>query len=228
MRIFPLLLALLALPGTFLIAQDKQYTDAQDSDPEAIALINSIRSKYDAYKTMEADFMLDISFPGQQVESQSGKIKRQGDLVRFKLGDQEGIINGQAAYIIQHGNKEVMINNLPDPEETNGMLTPQTLFNFYKGDKYILALQGKEVVNGRLLQAIELKPIDRNNSEFTKLRLMLDTAKKELVSIKAFTPDGANFTFQLKETKGNVALAATTFVFSKDEFPGYHVEDLRY
>jgi len=228
MRIYVLFFALLVLPGATLLAQDKQYTNAEDSDPEAIALINSIRSKYDAFKTMEADFMLDIAFPGQQVESQSGIIKRQGDLVRFKLGDQEGIINDQAAYIIQHSNKEVMINNLPDPDEMSGMLTPQTLFNFYEGDNYILALQEEDVVAGRLLQAIELKPTDRNNSEFTKLRLMVDKAKKELVSIKAFTPDGANFTFQLKGTKGNVALAAATFTFNKDEFPGYHVEDLRY
>ncbi|MFK8164291.1 MAG: outer membrane lipoprotein carrier protein LolA [Lewinella sp.] len=228
MRIYVLFFALLVLPGATLLAQDKQYTNAEDSDPEAIALINSIRTKYDAFKTMEADFMLDIAFPGQQVESQSGIIKRQGDLVRFKLGDQEGIINDQAAYIIQHSNKEVMINNLPDPDEMSGMLTPQTLFNFYEGDNYILALQEEDVVAGRLLQAIELKPTDRNNSEFTKLRLMVDKAKKELVSIKAFTPDGANFTFQLKGTKGNVALAAATFTFNKDEFPGYHVEDLRY
>jgi outer membrane lipoprotein-sorting protein len=228
MKVYALFLILLILPGATLLAQEKQYTNAQDSDPEAIAIINSIRSKYDAYKTMEADFMLDIAIPGQQVESQVGKIKRQGDLVRFKLGDQEGIINDKAAYIIQHGNKEVMINNLPDPEETNGMLTPQTLFNFYKGDNYILALQGQEVVAGRMLQAIELKPTDRNNSEFTKLRLMIDKVKKELVSIKAFTPDGANFTFQLKKTKGDVALATATFTFNKEEFPGYHVEDLRY
>lgn len=228
MRIFSLLLALLVFSGTQLIAQEKQYTSAQDSDPEALSLINSIRTKYDAFKTMEADFVLDMAFPGQQVESQAGKIKRQGDLVRFKLGNQEGIINDKAAYIIQHDNKEVMINNLPDPEEMSGMLTPQTLFNFYEGDNYVLALQGKDVKDGRLLQIVELKPVDRNNSEFTKLRLMVDKAKKELVSIKAFTPDGANFTFRLKGTKGNVAIASTTFTFNKDEFPGYYVEDLRY
>lgn len=225
--IFSLFL-LLVFPGTILLAQNKQYTQAQDSDPEAVALVNGIRVKYDAYKTMEADFVLDISFPGRPKESQTGKIKRQGDLVRFKLGDQEGIINGEAAYIIQHGNKEVMINNLPDPEDMTGVLTPQTLFNFYEGDNYVLALQGEEIVEGRLLQAIELKPVDRTNSEFTKLRLLVDKAKKELVSVKAFTPDGANFTFSLKQTKGNPALAAATFVFNKAEFPGYHVEDLRY
>lgn len=222
------LFCLLVLPGTILLAQNKQYTQAKDSDPEAVSLINSIRVKYDAYKTMEADFLLDISFPGQPKESQIGKIKRQGDLVRFKLGDQEGIINGEAAYIIQHGNKEVMINNLPDPADLTGVLTPQTLFNFYEGDNYVLALQGEEIVESRLLQAIELKPVDRANSEFTKLRLLIDKAKKELVSVKAFTADGANFTFHLKQTKGNPALAASTFTFNKAEFPGYHIEDLRF
>lgn len=222
------LLLLLVFPGTILLAQNKQYTQAKDSDPEAVSLVNGIRVKYDAYKTMEADFVLDISFPGQPKETQVGKIKRQGDLVRFKLGDQEGIINGEAAYIIQHGNKEVMINNLPDPADLTGVLTPQTLFNFYEGNNYVLALQGEEIVDGRLLQAIELKPVDRANSEFTKLRLLVDKAKKELVSVKAFTPDGANFTFNLKQTKGNPALAANTFIFNKADFPGYHVEDLRY
>ncbi len=228
MRFILFALIFSVFPTSVLLAQPQQYTKAQDSDPEALNIINGIRTKYDAFNTMEAEFMLDISLPGQPLESQKGNIKRQGDLVRFKLGDQEGIINEQAAYIIQHGNKEVMINNLPDPEETSGMLTPQTLFNFYEGDNYVLALQGEEIVAGRTLQVIELKPVNRENSEFTKLRLLADKKRNELVSIKAFTRDGANFTFHLKKTTGNVALAATTFVFRKDEFPGYYVEDLRY
>ncbi len=221
--IFPLLFS-----GTILQAQNKQYVKAQDSDPEAIRLIKSLRSKYDAYKTMEADFRLEIRIPGSKVESQQGRLKRQGDFVRFMLGDQEGIINAEAAYMIQHGNKEVMINNLPEPGEMTGMLTPQTLFSFYEGNNYILALQGKDVVDGRMLQAIEMKPVDRDNSEFTKLRLKIDQAKKELASIEAFTRDGSRFTFHLDKTKGDVALTGKTFIFDKAEFPGYHVEDMRY
>lgn len=224
---FVLLLPVL-LSGTILLAQDQQYTKAQDSDPEAVSLLNNLRTKYDAFKSMEADFRLDIQLPGQQMESQQGRLKRQGDFVRFVLGDQEGIINADAAYMIQHGNKEVMINNLPDPGEMTGMLTPQTLFSFYEGDAYILALQGKDVVDGRLLQTVEMKPVDRDNSEFTKLRLKVDQAKKELVTIEAFTRDGSRFTFRLDKTKANVAFEEKAFTFSKADFPGYHVEDMRY
>lgn len=220
-----LLVCSLAQFGT---AQPSQYNSAKDSDPEAIALVKSLRKKYDGFQTLEADFRLDIVLPGQVKEVQKGKIQRSGDMVRFKLGVQEGIVTGDAAYLIQHGNKEVMISDLPEDGEQTGVLTPQTLFNFYEGDNYVLALRGEESVAGRKVSVVELKPLDRDNSEFTKLRLLIDVAKKEIVSVTAFSRDGANFTFHLDKTRANVTLAENTFVFDKKDFPGYYVEDLRY
>ncbi|MEM6772383.1 MAG: outer membrane lipoprotein carrier protein LolA [Bacteroidota bacterium] len=228
MRKLLLLFALLFFTGPLVFAQPSQYTSAADSDAEAVALVKGVRAKYDGYKTIQANFTLDISLPGRPVETQQGTITRQGDQARFKLGTQEGIITDQAAYMIQHDNKEVMISNLPDEEEQTGLLTPQTLFNFYEGDDYVLSVRGEDVVDGRKAKIIELKPVDRNNSEFTKLRLLVDVAKKELIHVSAFTPDGANFTFSLNKTRGNIALPAGTFAFDKSAFPGYHVEDLRY
>ena len=228
MRKLLLALTLVFFAGQFLLAQPSQYTSAADSDAEAVALVKKLRAKYDGFKTLKAAFRLDISLPGQPLESQEGTISRKGEQVRFKLGMQEGIITDEAAYLIQHGNKEVMISNLPEEGEQSGVLTPQTLFSFYEGDGYVLSIRGEDVVEGRKVKIIELKPIDRNNSEFTKLRLLVDAAKQELVSVKAFTPDGANFTFYLDKTSGNVALAENTFVFDKKAFPGYYVEDLRY
>ena len=225
-RLLPLVFLLF---GTVLFAQpNNQYTSAADSDAEAVALLKSIRDRYDAYKTIVADFQLDINLPGAQVESQRGKVQRSGERVRFRLGDQEGIVNQEAAYLIQHGNKEVLINNLPEPGEQTGVLTPQTLFNFYEGDNFIVALQNKEVFEGRLLQAIELKPVDSDNSDFTKLRLLVDPEAKSLANVKAFARDGSRFTFTLGEVTGNATLGDKVFVFDKAEFPGYYVEDLRY
>lgn len=223
---FLLLLFLCCTGGLF--AQNNQYTSAKDSDPEAVKLLDGIRKKYDAYGTLQADVQLIIELPGQQPITQSGRVSRKADNVRFKLGDQEGIINGEAAYLIQHANREVMINNLPEAGEMNGVLTPQTLFNFYEGAAFVLAIDGEETIGGRKLTAVLLKPVDRDNSEFTKMRLLVDAAKKEIVSVKAFSRDGTRYAFQLNETRGDVPLAAGTFVFDKKEFPNYHVEDLRY
>ena len=208
-------------------AQD-QYISAADSDPEAKRLLESIRKKYDGYRTMTADFRLELAFPGQPVETQRGSLSRRGDLVHFKLGNQEGIINDEAAYFILHGSREVQINDLPEPGEATGMLTPQTLFSFYEGDQYVLALQGTEQSNGRDLQVVEMKPLDRDASDFTKLRLLVDQQSQEIVSVKAFSRDGSTYTFYLEATQGNPALAADTFTFQQTDFPGYHVEDLRF
>lgn len=220
-------LCLFIVGSLTLSAQPSAYTSAKDSDPEAVALVKSLRAKYDGYRTLEADFRLDIALPGQPVDSQKGTIKRRGDLVRFRLGEQEGILTADAAYLIQHGNKEVMISNLPEDGQQSGVLTPQTLFSFYEGDNYVLAYRGDESAGGKKVAVVELKPLDRDHSEFTKLRLLVDKAKQEIVSVKAFTPDGTNFTFYLDKTNGNTSLADGTFVFKKADFPGYYVEDLR-
>jgi outer membrane lipoprotein-sorting protein len=224
--LFSSLFGILAL--TLTAQTNKPYTTAAESDPEAREILDAIRQKYDAYRTLTADFRLDLAFPDQPVETQRGTIRRKGDLVRFKLGDQEGIINQEAAYYILHGSREVQISDLPDPEETTGMLTPQNLFNFYEGDGYVLALQGEEYVKGRQLTVIEMKPLDRDNSDFTKLRLLVDERAQEVYSIRAFSRDGSSYTFYLDKTDGNAALAGSTFTFDEADFPGYHVEDLRF
>lgn len=227
-----ILLFLLALPLSAVFAQpaarSDQYTSAADSDPEAKRLLEAIRKKYDGYTTMSAEFRLAIALPEQPVEEQRGSISRQGDNVRFRLGNQEGILNDRAAYVILHGSKEVQINDLPEPGELTGVLTPQTLFSFYEGDNYVLSVIGDERYAGKTYRAIELKPIDRNNSDFTKLRILADARAKEIATVKAFTRDGSNYTFFLDKTVANPTLPATTFRFDAKAFPGYHVEDLRY
>lgn len=223
--LLPLLFLFLAIP---LAGQNNHYTSAAESDPAAKRMLEDIRKKYDGYATLTADFRLEMAFPNQPVEVQQGNLSRKGDLVRFKLGNQEGIINQEAAYFILHGSKEVQINDLPSPGETTGMLTPQNLFNFYEGEQYVLSLQGEEAAGARKLQVIEMKPVDRNASDFTKLRLMVDQQRKEIVSVKAFSRDGSSYTFFLDNTRGNATLADNNFTFDKSQFPGYHVEDLRF
>ena len=229
MQRFSLFILLTILLSGALAAQaNKQYTQSSESDTEAKQILESIRKKYDGFATLAADFRLELAFPGQPVEMQRGSVTRKGDLVRFKLGSQEGIINDDAAYIILHGSKEVQINDLPEPGETTGVLTPQNLFSFYEGDDYVLAMQGEENMKGRTLQVIEMKPVNRNESDFTKLRLLVDKRQREIVSVKAFSRDGSSYTFFLDATRGNEQLAENNFTFNRAEFPGYHVEDLRF
>jgi outer membrane lipoprotein-sorting protein len=58
MRKIMLLLSLFSLLGFSIQAQD--FTKAEDSDPEAKAILKQLKTKYDAYQSLEAEVTLEI------------------------------------------------------------------------------------------------------------------------------------------------------------------------
>lgn len=223
------LLTLCLIFTTSLFAQpDNKYRTAADSDPEALKIVKALKAKYESMANVEAKFRLDIEFPGQAVETQKGQLSRSGEKFHFKLADQEGISDGENIYVIMHGNKTVNIENMPDADDEGGMLTPQNLLTFYDVDKFIFALQGENMVAGKMVQTIELKPVDRDNSEFIKMRMEIDKKAQQVVSLSAFSRDGSRFVFHLDDIKLNANLPAERFVYKKANYPGYYEEDLRF
>ena len=227
-RLLSLLLLLCTSAGLAAQPGNNNYLTASDSDPAATRLVNELRQKYDGYRTLQADFRLVIDIPGTEVETQSGTLSRSGDKFHFSLGNQEGISDGEAVYFIMHGSKEVQISNVPEPGETDGLLTPQSIFSFYDSGVFILSLQGEETHNGRIVEVIELKPSDRDNSDFTKMRMLVDKNRTEVVSVVAFSRDGSRFTFHLDETVANESIPADRFAYDKSNYEGYYESDLRF
>ena len=107
-----------------ITAQNNQYTNAGDSDPEAKAVLDKIRKKYDAYQSLEALFRLEIAFPEQGSETQSGTLARSGKKYRMELANYGAISDGTAVWILMHNNKEVQINDIPDPSTPASLLSP--------------------------------------------------------------------------------------------------------
>lgn len=218
-------LALLVSMGAY--AQDQDYTKVEDSDPEARKILNQVRQKYEAYSTIEADFALELEFPEQPKETQQGKLARSGDKYRVEFGGQEFFSDGAALYLVMHNNESVQINNLPEPGEDTGLISPQTIFNFYDNGDFIYTLVDTRTEGGKAVHIIEFKPSDRS-SEYSKLRMVVERDSKNIVSVKAFAKDGSRYTFQLKNVNPNKRFDTNYFVYNKSKYPNYYVEDLRY
>lgn len=209
------------------VRESDQYTKAEDSDPQAKAILDKLRSKFDAYNSLEADFTLEIQLPEQPKEVQKGTLIRQGDKYKLDLSSQSVISDGKALWLILHNNKEVQINNVPDPDEVDGsLLTPEALFNFYEKGKYVYQFVNEFVENGKLVQHIEFKPLDQY-AGYSKLRLVVDKRKNEIVSVTAFAKDGSRYVFMIDTFRPNKSYAANFFTFDKTKYAGYYVEDLR-
>jgi outer membrane lipoprotein-sorting protein len=119
---FPLLVLLIS--GSIMAQSGAQ---SEKSDPEAKKVLDKIRKKYEAYKTLEAGFTLTIEVLGQPKEVQKGTISQEGDKFRLEMDQQVIVSDAKTTWVYLKKNNEVQINNA-EPGSDNGFLTPKELF----------------------------------------------------------------------------------------------------
>jgi outer membrane lipoprotein-sorting protein len=227
-------LLLLFLLGTTIavLAQNKNTagkiaTPAKEqSNPAAKAILEKMKAKYQAYKTLEVEFSLSMEMAEQAKELQKGKMQQQGNKYRVDFNGQTIICDAKTLWVILPKNKDVQINNAPTPGEDDGILSPQALFNIYQSKDYLYAITNEYSQGARVIQEIEFKPVDKM-SEYSKLRLSLDKKTLDFIDLKAFGKDGSRYVLQMSKITPNKAFSASTFTFDKANYPGFHIEDLR-
>jgi len=208
------------------MASAQTMTDASDIDPAAKKILDRMKKEYDTYTSMEVEFDLVMDLPGQDAETQKGKVIQQGEMFMVDMTDRAITSNGDIIWLHIKKNNEVQINDADmDDDETN-MLSPKDMLNLYESGEYVYAITGESKVGSKVITAIDFKPLDRN-SEFAKMTLSIDEKGKELVSMKVFGKDGGRYTLNIKDIIANKSYGSETFTFDESKFPGIHVEDLR-
>lgn len=200
--------------------------EAETSDPKAKAILKKMEAKYEAYKTVGADFTLTIEIPEEEKEVQQGSIAQKGDQYKVELEHQSVYSDGKSLWLYMKHSNEVQINDVDDFEDEGEMLSPKDLLRIYEKEDFIYQLVNEDYEKGVMIQQIEFKPTDRD-SEYSKMRVTIDKKKLEIKRIKAFSKDGSRYTMEVKKFKANQKYASADFVFNPDEYPDIFVEDLR-
>ena len=225
MKYLPLVL-MMGFFTTFLTAQTNQYLSGKDSDPEAVALLNKLKVKYEGFENMKMDFSLEIEIPEEDKIVQKGEIFQEDKLFHLDLEQQSVTSNGETVWIHLKNNNEVQIHNASTLEEDDSFMSPQNLLKIYESDAFIFAISNEIKQNGKVVALIECKPID-SDSEFSKLRMTVDTKNINMVSVKAFSKDGSRYTFLNNKLSSNISIPAGKFNFDTNAFPDIYVEDMR-
>ena len=200
--------------------------EPETSDPAAKAILEKMRTKYEDYTTVAADFTLTIEIPEEETEIQEGSIAQEGDKYRLDLEHQAIYSDGQSLWLFMKNNNEVQINDVDDFEEDEEMLSPKDLLRIYEKEDFIYQLINEDYENGVAIQQIEFKPTDRD-SEYSKMRVTIDRKKTQIMRIKAFSKDGSRYTMDVKKFLPNQKYKASDFVFNPDNHPDIFGEDLR-
>lgn len=199
-------------------------TQAQSSDPAAKAILDGVSTKFKTFTTVQANFSYKVeNASGKALSTKTGTILMKGTKYKVNFSGQEIFCNGTTIWNYDKAANEVTINKL---DASSGMVTPQKLFtNFYDKDfRYIL--NGEKTVNGKVMQEIELTPLDKSKP-FHKVYVQVDKTAKTIYSTKVLENAGNRYSYTVTSMKTNVTMADNVFIFDKSKYPGVEEVDLR-
>jgi|SaaInl0LU_22_DNA_1037365.scaffolds.fasta_scaffold00473_6 outer membrane lipoprotein-sorting protein len=192
---------------------------AQESQ-KANALLNEVSEKMATYQNMYIKFKYIL-------ENKEVDIKQESEGIAYTSGEKYNlnfmgnifIFNGLTTYIVLEEEEEI---NIVD-EDSEELLTPTKLFNFYK-EGYNYQLETKEKRNNKTLQVVKLIPMD-SNSESAYFLLSIDLDSKNIESILNIGNNGTETLFRITEFKTNLELSDELFTFDKNMYPNYTINE---
>ena len=194
------------------------------NDPEAKKVLDAVSAKFKTFSTVQAAFTYKVeNAAGKVLSTKTGTILMKGTKYKLSFGGQEIICNGTTVWNYDKAANEVTVSTL---DASSGMITPQKLFsNFYDRD-FLYMLNGEKKVGAKLMQEIQLTPVDKSKN-FHTVYLLIDKAGKTMYSTKVLENAGNRYSYTVGSMKTNVPAADAIFVFDKSKYPGVVIEDLR-
>jgi outer membrane lipoprotein carrier protein len=216
-----LLFSILLLTGFTAFAQPKGMGK---NDVDAKKILDGVSAKFRSFKTITAKFNLKIENSAGKVQgTKSGVVNLKGTKYRINVTGQEIYSDGNTAWTYDKSSNEVQINKV---ERSSTTITPQKMFtNFY--DKDFLYKTNPDVkVGGKMMQEIELTPIDKSKP-FFKVLVHIDKATQTIRETKVFEKNGNRYTYSVTSMQTNTGLPDALFVFDAKKYPKVEVIDLR-
>lgn len=188
-------------------------------------ILDALKEKYTSYNDLTIHFTLEVELAERPKTSEKGSIIQQGELFKVMLKDQDIYCNGEDLWYYLKDKNEVQINDYEGGEDL-GIVSPADLLRQYESGEYEYALHNSYSKDGRSFSEIEFKPND-SFSDYSKLRVSIDTNSWMIKDVLAFGKDGSRFRMILQKELYNQNYPIETFSFDLSNHPNVLVEDLR-
>ena len=207
-----------------LMVAKAQNNSIGNNDPDAKKVLDQVSAKVKSFKSIQADFTLQIENAAGKVEgSKKGTVYLKGMQYHVSITGQEIFCDGKNSWTYDKSTNEVTISKVDPTVKT---ITPEKFFtNFYDKD-FLYKLNGDVKQGNKVLQEIELTPVDKTKS-FFKVYLYIDKKTKTIYSLKSLEKNGSKDILTINKLNGNTAISEDLFVFNKAKYPGVEEVDLR-
>ena len=185
-------------------------------------LLDEVSGKISSFKNMKFDFTYVLENRPENIRQETnGSVTISKDLYRINFLGFEQLFDGKMTYTIVPENEEITIS---DPEEESELgINPSKILTIYKKD-YAYQWDIKQNVMGTPVQFIKLIP-NEEKKELKYLLLGIDMRTKLIYRLIEIGRYDTRTTLTLKNIKTNINLRDDFFVFDKNKYPDYYINN---
>ena len=185
-------------------------------------LLDEVSGKISSFKNMKFDFTYVLENRPENIRQETnGSVTISKDLYRINFLGFEQLFDGKMTYTIVPENEEITIS---DPEEESEFgINPSKILTIYKKD-YAYQWDIKQNVMGTPVQFIKLIP-NEEKKELKYLLLGIDMRTKLIYRLIEIGRYDTRTTLTLKNIKTNINLRDDFFLFDKNKYPDYYINN---
>ena len=185
-------------------------------------LLDEVSGKISSFKNMKFDFTYILENRPENIRQETnGSVTISKDLYRINFLGFEQLFDGKMTYTIVPENEEITIS---DPEEESEFgINPSKILTIYKKD-YAYQWDIKQNVMGTPVQFIKLIP-NEEKKELKYLLLGIDMRTKLIYRLIEIGRYDTRTTLTLKNIKTNINLRDDFFLFDKNKYPDYYINN---
>ncbi|MSQ78781.1 MAG: outer membrane lipoprotein carrier protein LolA [Flavobacteriaceae bacterium] len=196
---------------------------AFSQDKKAEQILKKVADKYKSFKSYKADFKYMLENKKDKLNiSKKGTLYVKQSKFRLDIDGKEITCDNKTIWTYIKEANEVQINDY-DPSNTDA--SPSRIFNIYEKG-FISQFVEEKTEGGRVLQLIELTPIDKKKSYF-KVKLFIEKMNNQILRTKIFDKNGNIYTYEISKFQAHIKIKENFFSFDKKAHPGLEVIDLR-
>lgn len=207
----------------FLIALFIFNIVLSQNDSKAENLLNKVSEKIDNAKSYQIDFTYTLENTLEGINQDSkGTIIIENDNYLLNFMGINQICDSEYIYTIVEENEEVLISSVGNEDEQT--IKPSQLLKFYRNG-YLLLWDKVEISYEERIQFLKLIPID-SYSETSYLLLGINVSENNISKLIEIGKNKTKTILKVDSIIYNPEIKDNIFVFNKNEYKNYYIENL--
>ena len=196
---------------------------AQNREPEAQTLLETVSAKVKSYDNMVLEFKYVLENSEENIHQETrGNITLSDEKYSLNILGIKRLFDGQSLYTISPEDEEVTISSFNSGDDNT--ITPSKMLTFYeKGYNYKMDII--QNIQGRKIQYIRLDPID-STSEIEYVLLGIDINPQHVYRLIEIGANSTKTILTVNSFKTNQPLSETLFTFDASNYDDFYINNL--